>query len=116
MKKRRWKAQTLPVSFFAFQDIITALAGCMLIFVLALAAAKSRAGNDSSGGMIDRSEYDLLQNKFKLNSSLLRAEEKKIAALRLKLDREKHNLQSVERRKQLQDSSRKLEKIAEERE
>ncbi|MBE6402639.1 MAG: hypothetical protein E7039_02810 [Lentisphaerae bacterium] len=116
MKSYRRKRRPVPVSFFAFQDIITALAGCMLIFVLALAAAKSRAGNDSSGGMIDRSEYDLLQNKFKLNSSLLRAEEKKIAALRLKLDREKHNLQSVERRKQLQDSSRKLEKIAEERE
>ena len=116
MKIYRRKRRPVPVSFFAFQDIITALAGCMLIFVLALAAAKSRSGNGTSGdGMIDRTEYDLLQNKFKLNSSLLQEEEKKIAALRRKLDREKLQEQSAERQKQLKYSSKKLEIIAGER-
>ena len=112
----RRKRRPVPVSFFAFQDIITALAGSMLIFVLALAAAKSRSGNDSSGGgMADRSEYDLLQSRFKLNSTLLAEEEKKVAALRRNFDREKRNEQALEQRKRLENSCRKLEKIAGER-
>ena len=112
----RRKRRPVPVSFFAFQDIITALAGSMLIFVLALAAAKSRYGNDqNASGMVDRSEYDLLQNQFKLNASLLTAEEKKIAGLRRKLDDAKLNEQDIEQQKLLEKSNKKLEKIADER-
>ena len=48
MKIYRRKHRLVPVSFFAFQDIITALAGCMLIFVLALAAAKNRSAADKA--------------------------------------------------------------------
>ena len=112
----RRKHLLVPVSFFAFQDIITALAGCMLIFVLALAAAKSRsAGNAAAEKTAPRSEYDKLQSTIKLKRSILQAEESEIAALRSQIDRSELNEQNRKLNNELESSGRKLEKIAGER-
>ena len=82
MKLFRRKKRQLPVSFFAFQDIITALAGSLLIIVLAAAYCKSRpaAVNAGTGGSIEefeankqeiaRLEQQIKLQKFKLNTLL----------------------------------------------
>lgn len=57
----RRKKRQLPVSFFAFQDIITALAGSLLIIVLAAAYYKSRA--QAAGGVAVGKIGDFKQNK-----------------------------------------------------
>ena len=89
MNSFRKKHRPVPVSFFAFQDIITALAGCMLIFVLSSIAAKTNSASVEDGGLIDSKEYDLLQNQIKLNNSLLAKEEQAIAVLEQEFDRSK---------------------------
>ncbi len=112
----RRKHRPVPVSFFAFQDIITALAGSMLIFVLSLAVAKYHFnGNDSNENMLDRKEYDILQNRLSLNKSLLLKEERKIADLRKEFDRSKHNEKVLAVNQRLEISGKRLEKIAGER-
>ena len=103
----RKKHRPVPVSFFAFQDIITALAGCMLIFVLALIAAKANSSSVENGGLIDSKEYDLLQNQIKLNNSLLAKEEQAIAVLEQEFDRGKLAEQTQKHNKNLALSRRK---------
>ena len=66
MRSLRRKSRQVPVSFFAFQDIITALAGSMLIIVLIIAYGKSRAAANSGKAMGSRSEYIQLQQKITL--------------------------------------------------
>ena len=111
----RKKHRPVPVSFFAFQDIITALAGCMLIFVLSSIAAKTNSASVEDGGLIDSKEYDLLQNQIKLNNSLLAKEEQAIAVLEQEFDRSKLAEQTQKHNKNLALSRRKLEKVARER-
>lgn len=112
----RKKHRPVPVSFFAFQDIITALAGCMLIFVLALAAAKNRSSGDAPfGKTIARSDYDTLQSSIKLKRSILKDQEQKIAELRAKLDHSEISEQNIVLNKRLKNSTAQLEKISSER-
>ena len=115
MNSFRKKHRPVPVSFFAFQDIITALAGCMLIFVLSSIAAKTNSASVEDGGLIDSKEYDLLQNQIKLNNSLLAKEEQAIAVLEQEFDRSKLAEQTQKHNKNLALSRRKLEKVARER-
>ena len=116
MKIYRRKHRLVPVSFFAFQDIITALAGCMLIFVLALAAAKNRSAADKAEEKTaPRSEYEQLQSNIKLKRAMLKTEEQKTAILREQIERSELNEQNIELNKRLKNSGRKLEKIAGER-
>lgn len=82
MKLLRRKKRQLPVSFFAFQDIITALAGSLLIIVLAAGYCKSRPAAVNAGitGSIEefeaneqeiaRLEQQIKLQKFKLNTLL----------------------------------------------
>ncbi len=112
----RKKHRPVPISFFAFQDIITALAGCMLIFVLALAAAKSRSGGDvPAGKTFARSDYAALQSSIKLKRSILKDQEQKIAGLRAKLEHSEISEQNTLLNKRLKNSTGKLEKISSER-
>ena len=66
MKFRRRKTGQLPVSFFAFQDIITALAGVILILVLLTLYQKSRAVPAPADGEngIPQWQYQALQQKI----------------------------------------------------
>ena len=72
MRSLRRKNRQVPVSFFAFQDIITALAGSMLIIVLIIAYGKSRTANNPGKAMGSRSEYTQLQQKITLQSEELK--------------------------------------------
>ena len=71
MRSLRRKNRQVPVSFFAFQDIITALAGSMLIIVLVIAYGKSRAANTPGAATGSRSEYNQLQQKVLLQTQEL---------------------------------------------
>lgn len=81
MRRKRIKKRQLPVSFFAFQDIITALAGALLIIVLVTAYGRSRPGAPEES-MVSRSEYELLQQKLQLQSDLLSARQQELKQLR----------------------------------
>lgn len=112
----RRKHRPVPVSFFAFQDIITALAGCMLIFVLIMATAKSRfSGGVAEADLPERNDYDLLQEKIKLHRSLLAAEESKNDKLRQQINRSTVNEKIAERNRSLESAGKKLEKTFEQR-
>ena len=116
MKIYRKKHRPLPVSFFAFQDIITALAGCMLIFVLTLAAAKNcTAPEDVPGSSFEQKDYDFLIEKIRLSRSMLADEEKKTALLRQQFDREQLNEQYKNLNQRLKNSSNQLEKVIQQR-
>ena len=67
MSRIRSKKHILPVSFFAFQDIITSLAGALLIIVLIIACKKnSPTPAVGSSPQVSRSDYEKLQNAINL--------------------------------------------------
>ena len=85
MKKRRWKAQTLPVSFFAFQDIITALAGVLIITVLMVLYQRHQAAPDNpAGGMatVPQSRYESLQKRVAFQQQILQEKRRALELLR----------------------------------
>ena len=114
MKLFRRKKRQLPVSFFAFQDIITALAGSLLIIVLAAAYCKSRPAGEinSVEGTADEFEANQLQivqleqqiklQQFKLNTLLEQYKASDQAQEQQQLLR-KQELAALELRRQLGD-------------
>lgn len=72
MRSLRRKKGQVPVSFFAFQDIITALAGSMLLIVLLIAYGKSRTASDGSApARGSRALYHELQQKIAMQEKSL---------------------------------------------
>lgn len=107
MRSFRRKKRQVPVSFFAFQDIITALAGSMLIIVLILAYGKSRTAAFSGKSMGSRSEYSSLQQKILLKTEELKFKRAMLAQQQLRLNN--HGREAVEQRTQmLKKSTRQL--------
>ena len=85
MIRFRRKKQQLPVSFFAFQDIITALAGTLLIIVLVIAYGKSRSAGDLPPAVGGTSgEYSNLQQIIKLRKAELTAARNNLTELQLR--------------------------------
>ena len=116
MRTYRKKHRLLPVSFFAFQDIITALAGCMLIFVLTLAAARSYSGpSESSAGDFSQKEYDILLEKIRLSRSMLTVEERSIAQLQQQFESDRISEQNKNFNQELERSTQQLEKSLQQR-
>lgn len=85
MKRRRWKAQTVPVSFFAFQDIITALAGVLIITVLAVLCQRQFTLPDrTTDGMnaVPQKQYEYLQERVALQQKILQEKHRTLEQLR----------------------------------
>ena len=103
------------VSFFAFQDIITALAGALLIIVLALAWQKSHRPKSAANAAVSgpgRAEYEQLQVQIKLLESELSA---RTAALKAQRQEFAQNNGASSRSKQLAEELQKLEKVIRQR-
>ena len=83
MSRIRSKKHILPVSFFAFQDIITSLAGALLIIVLII-ACKINSPTPAAGSspQVSRSDYEKLQNAINLQTGQLEQQMQKISKLR----------------------------------
>ncbi|MBE6379489.1 MAG: hypothetical protein E7047_00995 [Lentisphaerae bacterium] len=93
MSRFRRKNRQLPVSFFAFQDIITALAGALLIIVL-LAAYNRNHASDGAQSLIAKSDYELLQKRLQLRQDELRSKSRALKKLRREQSRN-HDRQSA---------------------
>ena len=100
MRSLRRKSRQVPVSFFALQDIITALAGSMLIIVLIIAYGKSRTANNPGKAMGSRSEYTQLQQKITLQSEELKFKQTMLQQQQNRRNPTKQDSQGIHRRVQ----------------
>ena len=88
MKRKNYRKKLLPVSFFAFQDIISALAGTMLLVVLAVVYERSSQSADAamqekSGKPL--SEYQNLQKLISRQKNILAGERSQLDLLKSQL-------------------------------
>lgn len=111
MSRLRRRPFQQAVSFFAFQDIITALAGSLLIIVLASAWSRQQNPAPSAEAGHSRSEYEHLQQQ---NVQLRTAIQTASAQLEnLRRQQKQHNLQAQQQKLQLhnQNQLQELEKV-----
>ena len=105
MTRSRRKKQQLPVSFFAFQDIITALAGTLLIIVLVIAYGKSRTDGDlSTSSAGSSSDYANLQQLIELRKVELAAARNNLAGLQQRRRQSQEDLRIRQYNQQLEQS------------
>ena len=83
-RRRGNKRSYLAVTFFSFQDIITALAGSMLIVVLltALIHTRETEKNTPQPAAGNRSYYEELQTRINLSRTELEKRRRDLAALK----------------------------------
>ena len=116
MRYRPARRRQVPVSFLAFQDIITALAGTLLLIVLLTGLYKSTA---TPGGEVhaagSAAEYSALTRLAGLKRAQLAAERKKLEQLRREFDQQARAAARLAEAEQLGNAIRKMEHIAGER-
>ena len=117
MKSRRRKTGQLPVSFFAFQDIITALAGVILILVLLTLYQKSRAVPAPAEGEnnIPQWQYQALQQKIAASKSRLDSTHRELDDLRKSFDAERTQQERLRRRRELTATLPEMDKLISQR-
>ena len=117
MKFRRRKTGQLPVSFFAFQDIITALAGVILILVLLTLYQKSRAVPAPAEGEnnIPQWQYQALQQKIAASKSRLDSTHRELDDLRKSFDAERTQQERLRRRRELTAALPEMDKLIQQR-
>ncbi len=97
MGNARRRKKLLPVSFFAFQDIVTALAGSLLIIVLLMVINKyNHVSGDRPETAASGTEYRALQNRITYLEKQLKSRRKEIAGLRERFDYQQQTLRQQE--------------------
>ena len=113
MGRRGNKRSYLAVTFFSFQDIITALAGSMLIVVLltALIHTRETEKNTPQPAAGNRSYYEELQTRINLSRTELEKRRRDLAALKDNLQEKRMSEQLQKENLHLRQELAKLEKI-----
>ena len=118
MKRHRRKSGKLPVSFFAFQDIITALAGVILILVLLTLYQKSRAipaPEDQSDEAVSLSQYQALQQQIQQSRNDLEYSHRQLDDLRKNFQTDRIRQEDLRRRRELAATLPVMEKLLQQR-
>ena len=118
MKRHRRKSGKLPVSFFAFQDIITALAGVILILVLLTLYQKSRAipaPDDQSDEAVSLSQYQALQQQIQQSRNDLEYSHRQLDDLRKNFQTDRIRQEDLRRRRELAATLPVMEKLLQQR-
>ena len=112
-RRRGNKRSYLAVTFFSFQDIITALAGSMLIVVLltALIHTRETEKNTPQPAAGNRSYYEELQTRINLSRTELEKRRRDLAALKDNLQEKRMSEQLQKENLHLRQELAKLEKI-----
>lgn len=83
MSRFRSRKHILPISFFAFQDIITSLAGTLLIIVLIIVCKNNSPPPEAdSSRQVSCNSYEKLQSAVNLQTRQLEQQMQKISKLR----------------------------------
>ena len=117
MKCRRRKKGMLPVSFFAFQDIITALAGVILILVLLTLYQKSRilpAAADNHNA-VPLKQYQSLQQKIAFSKSRLAGTRRQLDEMRKNFQADRQQQENLRRSRELTAALPEMEKLIQKR-
>lgn len=107
----------LPVSFFAFQDIITALAGVILILVLLTLYQKSRmrpAAADKNNA-VPLKQYQSLQQKIAFSKTRLAATGRRLDDLRKNFQADRQQQENLRRSRELTAALPEMEKLIQKR-
>lgn len=107
----------LPVSFFAFQDIITALAGVILILVLLALYQKSRilpAAADKNNA-VPLKQYQSLQQKIAFSKTRLAGSRRQLDELRKNFQADRQQQEYLRRSRELTAALPEMAKIIQQR-
>ena len=118
MRRLRRKSGKLPVSFFAFQDIITALAGVILILVLLTLYQRSRAipvTADQTDDAVSLSRYQALQQQIQQRQSNLAHSHRQLDDLRKNFQTDRIREENLRRRRELAATLPAMEKLVQQR-
>ena len=116
MKRFFFRKREMPLSFLAFQDIITALAGTMLLLVLLIGLHKSHSANSSTApATASRQEYEELLRQTGIKRSNLARERQKLENLRKKFDEQAQAAADQMQSKRLAGSIRQMEQLIRQR-
>ena len=108
-RRNRERNRLTAVSFFAFQDIITALAGALLIIVLLLSYGKQGSEITENSSGIARSEYDLLVQAVELKRASLARNQKQIDTLLQQLNARRSGEAALKINRQLKNIANEAE-------
>lgn len=116
MRYRPARRRQVPMSFLAFQDIITALAGTLLLIVLLTGLHKSAAApGDEPHATGSAAEYSDLTRLAGLKRAQLESERKKLEQLRRDFDQQARAAARHAEAERLGNAIRKMDHIAGER-
>lgn len=116
MKRFFARKRQMPVSFLAFQDIITALAGTLLLLVLLIGLHKSQsAGSSTAPATASQHEYQELLRQTEIKRTSLARERQKLEVLRKKFDEQTQVAAGQMQSKRLAGSIRRMDQLIRQR-